>query len=324
MSSVIISWYSNVDEGLVLSFKVFRQFLAFCRRNQYGGTGVTLTADMKSRMASKGSDPTKLGRWTWVRIEGKAGESTVFVSAYRPCKSTTGMDTVWNQHVRYYQRERDIEEPDIHDLFLQDLCTTLANFRDSGDHVVLGMDVNDDVRVGKVSASLTEIGIEEAVIKNHRGESVPATCARNTQRKPIDSIWTSPGLDVLRCGFLPFHSVYGLPSDHRMIWVEICNQSMFGHRPQHISRAPVSKVKSNDPANREKYIEDVLLRFESEDIMLSFATLQQYCESQRQGVDVQEEIEYLHEELSTKMHNIRSDVDSNLSKFYNGSTPWSP
>ena len=29
--------------------------------NQYGGTGVTLTADMKSRMASKGSDPTKLG-----------------------------------------------------------------------------------------------------------------------------------------------------------------------------------------------------------------------------------------------------------------------
>ena len=61
---------------------------------------------------------------------------------------------------------------------------------------------------------------------------------------------------------------------------------MFGHRPQHISRAPVSEVKSNDPANREKYIEDVLLRFESEDIMLSFATLQQFCESQRQGVDV--------------------------------------
>ena len=32
--------------------------------NQYGSTGVTLTADMKSRMASKGADPTKLGRWT--------------------------------------------------------------------------------------------------------------------------------------------------------------------------------------------------------------------------------------------------------------------
>ena len=86
--------------------------------NQYGGTGVTLTADMKSRMVSKGSDPTKLGRWTWVRIEGKAGESTVFVSAYRPCKNTTGMDTVWNQHVRYYQDEKRIEKPDVHVLLL--------------------------------------------------------------------------------------------------------------------------------------------------------------------------------------------------------------
>ena len=121
------------------------------------------------------------------------------------------------------------------------------------------MDANDDVRDGEVSLALAEIGIGEAVIKNHKGVGVLATCARNTMRKPIDSIWTSPGLDVLRCGFLPFHSVYGFTLDHKMIWAEICNQSIFGHRPQKIFRTSVSKVKSNDPANREKYIEDVLV-----------------------------------------------------------------
>ena len=83
-------------------------------------------------------------------------------------------------------------------------------------------------------------------------------------------------------------------------------------------------MKSNDPANREKYIEDVLVQFEAQDIMLSFDTLKQYCKSQLQGVDVHEEIVYLYEELSTKMHQIRSEVDAKLSKFYNGSTPWSP
>ena len=62
--------------------------------NQYEGTGVTLTTDMKSRMASKGPYPTKLDQWTWVRIEGKAGESTVFVSVYCPCKNMKGMDIV--------------------------------------------------------------------------------------------------------------------------------------------------------------------------------------------------------------------------------------
>ena len=98
---------------------------------------------------------------------------------------------------------------------------------------------------------------------------------------------------------------------------------MFGHRPQQTFRASVSKVKSNDPTNREKYIEDVLVQFEAQDIMLSFDTLKQYCESQRQGIDVHDEIAYLHKELSTKMHQIRSAVDAKLSKFYNGSTPWS-
>ena len=68
----------------------------------------------------------------------------------------------------------------------------------------------------------------------------------------------------------------------------------------------------------------MLERFEAEDILLSFGTLQQYCKSQRQGVDVHKEIVYLHKELSTKVHQIRSEVDSKLSKFYNGSTPWSP
>ena len=101
--------------------------------------------------------------------------------------------------------------------------------------MVLGMDANDDVRDGVVSAALAQIGIGKAVLKNHKGESVPATCARNTLRKPIDSIWTSPGLNVLKCGFLLFHSVHGFPSDHRMIWAEICNQPIIGHHPQRIS-----------------------------------------------------------------------------------------
>ena len=93
---------------------------------------------------------------------------------------------------------------------------------------------------------------------------------------------------------------------------------MFGHRPQQIFRAPVSKVKSNDPANREEYIEDVLERYKTDVILLNFVTLQQYCTSQRQGVDVHEEIVYLHKELAEMMHKIRSEVDTKMS------TPWSP
>ena len=65
-------------------------------------------------------------------------------------------------------------------------------------------------------------------------------------------------------------------------------------------------------------------KLESEGVFLSFKALEQYCDSQRQGIDVKDEIEHLHEELSTKMQNICSEVDSNLSKFFTGAIPWSP
>lgn len=74
--------------------------------NQYGDIGITINSNMKSQITSKGSDPTKLGRWMWVCIEGKAGEATVFVSAYSPCKNTKGISTVCKQQVRYFQREK--------------------------------------------------------------------------------------------------------------------------------------------------------------------------------------------------------------------------
>ena len=114
------------------------------------------------------------------------------------------------------------------------------------------MDANDDVCDGEVTKVLLEVGIFEAVVSNHGGESDPATCATNKQRKLIDSIWTSPALAVLKCGFLPFHEVYGFNSDHQLTWAKICNKDLYDHHPQRVSRATVSNVKSNDIDIKEK------------------------------------------------------------------------
>ena len=186
---------------------------------------------------------------------------------------------MWNQQVRYFQREHDIEVPNIHELFINDLCAALGSMRDERYHVVLGMDANDDVRDGTVSANLASMGIQKAVISNHKDKSVPATCACNTQRKPIDSIWTSPGLEVLQCGFLLFHEYFGFNPDHILIWVKICNQTLYGHRPQHVFRALSTKIKSNNPAKRYRYIEKVLERYEVEGISEDLFNLQQFIAS---------------------------------------------
>ena len=175
--------------------------------NQYGEIGITLNANLRSRMTTGGSggDPTKLGRRIWARIGGKDGIATVFVSEYRLFHNPDGLHMVWTQQARYFKEHADIKMPDIHVLFIRDLCKFLGNIRDEGNNVVLGMEANKDVRDGEVTKALMEIGIFEAVVSNHGDKSVPTTCATDKQRKPIDSIWTSPGLTVLRYDFLPFH-----------------------------------------------------------------------------------------------------------------------
>lgn len=134
----------------------------------------------------------------------------------------------------------------------------------------------------------------------------------------------SPGIDVLRCGFLPFHDYVDFQSDHPLILVEICNYAIFGHFPQKIFKAPLSRVKSKDPRNREIYIERVLKQYEEEGVHTQFAALSELCTEQSLWADVGAAIELLHAELEGKTIRIRQGVDKNLLKFYTSTTPWSP
>ena len=64
-----------------------------------------INENLRARMADHGSNAFNLGRWYWVKIEGKDNECTVFISTYRPCKNTACINSVWNQQVRFFQRE---------------------------------------------------------------------------------------------------------------------------------------------------------------------------------------------------------------------------
>ena len=138
----------------------------------------------------------------------------MFISLYRPCHSQKGLKTVWWQQARYFKREEDISNPDVHPLFTRDLVRFLGDHKDDRNNVVLGMDANNDIRDGESTKALWEIGMFEVNVSNHQEKSVPTTCAKNTQCKPIYSIWTSPGLTILHCGSLPFHNLNGFQSDH--------------------------------------------------------------------------------------------------------------
>jgi hypothetical protein len=61
--------------------------------------------------------------------------------------------------------------------------------------------------------------------------------ARN---KPIDGIWSSPGINILQAGMTGFGSPDMGSMDHRLPWVDFSVNSIFGYRPPQL--APIEQV----------------------------------------------------------------------------------
>jgi hypothetical protein len=87
--------------------------------------------------------------------------------------------------------------------------------------------------------------------------------------------------------------------------------SIFGHYPQKMWKAPETRVKSNDPRCRDRYIERVLQKYEEEKIFVQCEALRQLCLDHDKGENVGPAIEELHAELKEKTIRILAQSPQN-------------
>jgi hypothetical protein len=156
---------------------------------QYGGVGMVATGETKHQILSRGKDPTGMGRWVWMRMEGKANLHVRLVTAYRPCESG-GTSTVFQQHSRALAKKGDFRNPRT--AILEDLAEAIIEWKTLGDHVILAMDANEDVRFGEVNDTFSKAGLREIILDLHRDKSPPATYNRNTQRQKPSTVCEPP------------------------------------------------------------------------------------------------------------------------------------
>ena len=74
---------------------------------QIGGTGIVARLAAHPRVVDKGEDTHRLGRWTWMKIEGRHQHCTKVLTAYRPHKNTSSLGTVYNQQLRYWREDQN-------------------------------------------------------------------------------------------------------------------------------------------------------------------------------------------------------------------------
>ena len=92
--------------------------------------------------------------------------------------------------------------------------------------------------------------MKEAILTIHSGSSLPATTIRNASNISINGIWYSLELASLRGEYSKFKE--GIPSDHRVLWVEFQLTDLFGS-PDKIVEI-VIQLETSDPLDVKKYI----------------------------------------------------------------------
>ena len=196
-----------------------------------------VTDDLAHRVTSTGRDPSGLGRWSWMKLKGPEFNVRI-ISAYRPVLNT-GPETVYSQHERYFhQKQNEDPREDI----LQSLHSTISDWTQQGDHIILCMDANEDVQSTRLKSFINNLGLHNTILSQH--PNPPATCDKNSQRQSIDAIWTTPGLCPLQSGYLPFGE--GCPSDHGVLWIDLPKDYFLGDSPKLALPRP-RHLKASDP-----------------------------------------------------------------------------
>ena len=222
------------------------------------------TNEATHRTITTSIDSHHLGRWSSVLLGGKDGHRTRLVSVYNPVLSNTGPMTVHRQHLRRLRSIQDYRTP--REALCDNFRKAVLSWIEAGEHLVIGMDANEDVRSGPLTTMLRSCGLHNAIHSRHPSTRSISTFERNDSDTPIDAIMTTlPPHPSMRCGYLAYGE--GFPGDHRTLWIDIPYTSIFGNNEPHLNRIYANPFTIQDPRVRKKYNDKVVKAYHAQGVV---------------------------------------------------------
>ncbi len=132
---------------------------------QFGGAALFSIDKASHRVIEKWEDNSKLGRWVWTRYKGKGNQTLRIIIAYRP-NPPGGPFTVYAQHNVFFHSTGTPRCP--RKAFLRDLHYDIDTFLDAGDHIILLVDGNSNVKNCDLKTSLDGFSLTKVILDKHR------------------------------------------------------------------------------------------------------------------------------------------------------------
>jgi hypothetical protein len=179
------------------------------------------------------------------------------VVAYRTCHSKVkGLRTIYQQQLRYIQAH-GIDYSPV-ELFNRDLAKQIKEWRQSGERIVLVMDVNNHPLNSKFYQRLQreQTGLEEFTHKCW-GPTPPYTHISGSS--PIDGGYKSPEIEIVNLGMLSFAES---PGDHRSFIINISTRSLLGEFRYKVCRPVSRRLVTSQQQSVDRYNKIVREQFE--------------------------------------------------------------
>jgi hypothetical protein len=136
--------------------------------------------------------------------------------------------------------------------FITDLENRIRAWQTLGYEIVMGLDANEDVCNGEVAAMFARVNMQNAILSHHPLRSSPATYHCNEQREPIDAIFCTHKLKVVRAGYGSFGDDF--QATHRFLWVDFTHKSVYGELPTKLYYANARWFLAKNTNQRRRYL----------------------------------------------------------------------
>lgn len=238
-----------------------------------GGTGILTMNEYPGRIKQRGSDPWKLGRWSYVTLTGKDNCSDLtIITGYRPGKRSTipGASTAWSQQRTLLRKEN--REDDPHDAFLHDLESWMSQDQFMTHNFLVMLDANeqwtDTAAIKHFSMSLNLRSVNEIfglqythpnIIHPNKGTTIDFCFCSEQVLENISYASSTPyDLDTL--------------GDHRGILIDINIRHLLGI-DQTTTHMSSRKLTLSNPRAVENYLKAVKTGFTKQNLFKRAAKL---------------------------------------------------
>lgn len=290
----------------------------FCKP---GGTGILSMGQVNGRIQDRGTDPWKMGRWSYVSYSGSIqGPGLLIITGYRPGKRSTpgGPKTAWAQQKTMLLKLGRESSPEV--AFLEDMKTWLRQYKQPRQEVLLCIDANEQ---WQEEAGIVTFAREMDLKNINCAFGLKAThpnIAKVSKSTTIDYCLGSANLlQYIRYAASAPYDLEVL-GDHRGIVLDIDIQKLFNEDMIQEDITSRKLVLSN-PQAVEKYLLEVDTKFMKQNIYQRSQTLMKKVTS---GSLSPQRILDLYNKLDREVYGICQKAEKYCRPAWAGKYAWSP